>query len=210
MICLVPETPPNKAHSLPESRSRVEPWPRRPQRGRRSYPLRSGHAATRRLRKRKSRNGFAGNASGNGQSLLEVVLASWRQAAQEWRRLAGIWAAAMASYHCVRAAGSQRAITEPVRLGAEWACGTPTGESVAFQLSRAVHHTGRAWGAEPDAWRECQWQWHAVENRGELPPAPAAREPWRDFENLSVVLGQLHGSSAPRLDGTVGQLFTST
>ena len=144
------------------------------------------------------------------QSELEVVIASWRQAAQEWRRLAGIWAAAMASYHCVRAAGSQRAITEPVRLGAEWACGAPTGASVAFQLDRAVHYTGRAWGAEPDAWRECQWQWHAVENRGELPPAPAAREPWRDFENLSVVLGQLHGSSAPRLDGTVGQLFTST
>ena len=105
---------------------------------------------------------------------LEVVLASWRQAAQEWRRLAGIWAAAMASYHCVRAAGSQRAITEPVRLGAEWACGAPAGASVAFHLDRAVHHTGRAWGAEPDAWREFEnlmrgllYPWAALG----LPPA---------------------------------------
>eukprot|EP00969_Alexandrium_andersonii_P335400 14823269-Alexandrium_andersonii.AAC.1 len=59
----------------------------------------------------------------------------------------------MASYRCVRAAGSQRAITEPARLGAEWACGASNGASVAFQLDRAVHCTGRAWGAEPDAWR---------------------------------------------------------
>eukprot|EP00969_Alexandrium_andersonii_P158190 6990137-Alexandrium_andersonii.AAC.1 len=60
----------------------------------------------------------------------------------------------MASYHCVRAAGSQRAITEPVQLGAEWACCAPNGVSVAILLDRAVHFTGRAWGAEPAAWRE--------------------------------------------------------
>ena len=90
----------------------------------------------------------------------EAAFEVWRLAEQQWLRLECIWAAAMASYSCVRAAGSQHAITEPVRLAAEWACSAPDGASVALQLDRAVHWTGLAWGAEPEAWRRLEYLHH--------------------------------------------------
>eukprot|EP00969_Alexandrium_andersonii_P179365 7930149-Alexandrium_andersonii.AAC.1 len=63
----------------------------------------------------------------------------------------------LAIYCSLHQAGSQHTITQPLQLVAEWACGAPDRASVNFekmQLLRAVHWTGCAYGAEPEAWHE--------------------------------------------------------